>query len=212
MPKSTCKICSHPERAEIENAILSMTTAPVEERMTIEVIAKEFDVDLNELKMHALFHTPLVSKQDVAYCEQSGCNELGEFGESAETSGSSEPDGTATPAVGRESLTRKMKLREADMLAAVSNEYLVTLKAMGRRLNKLTAVSSIDAEDDDKQYALSKMLTKPMVDLYIGLGGEIRQNVKVMAELDRMLNGPQDSTAGGLAALAQAIRGSDLSG
>ena len=83
---------------------------------------------------------------------------------------------------------------------------------MGRRLSKLTAVSSIDLEDDDKQFQLSKLLTKPMVDLYIGLGGEIRQNVKTMAELDRMLNGPQDSTAGGLVALAQAIRGSDVNG
>lgn len=195
MPKSKCKICSHPERAEIENAILSMTTAPVEERMTVEEIAKEFEVDLNELKMHALFHTPLVSKQDVEVVEQSDATE----------------DASA-PDTSRESLTRKMKLREADMLATVSNEYLVTLKAMGRRLSKLTAVSSIDPEDDDKQFQLSKLLTKPMVDLYIGLGGEIRQNVKTMAELDRMLNGPQDSTAGGLVALAQAIRGSDVNG
>lgn len=206
MPKSKCKICDHSARAEIENAILSMTTAPVNERMSIDDIAKEFEVDLNELKMHALFHTPLVSKSDVEYAEQNVTVDLSVNGELVATG---EVEGSA-PA-GRESLTRKMKLREADMLAAVSNEYLVTLKAMGRRLNKLTAVSSIDAEDDDKQYALSKMLTKPMVDLYIGLGGEIRQNVKVMAELDRMLNGPQDSTAGGLAALAQAIRGSDLS-
>lgn len=207
MPKSKCKICDHPARAEIENAILSMTTAPVDERMGIDDIAKEFEVDLNELKMHALFHTPLVSKADVEYAEQNATVDLSADGELV-AAGEVE---SSAPA-GRESLTRKMKLREADMLAAVSNEYLVTLKAMGRRLNKLTAVSSIDAEDDDKQYALSKMLTKPMVDLYIGLGGEIRQNVKVMAELDRMLNGPQDSTAGGLAALAQAIRGSDLSG
>lgn len=207
MPKSKCKICDHPARAEIENAILSMTTAPVDERMGIDDIAKEFEVDLNELKMHALFHTPLVSKADVEYAEQNATVDLSADGELV--AAGEEP---AEVPQSRESLTRKMKLREADMLAAVSNEYLVTLKAMGRRLNKLTAVSSIDAEDDDKQYALSKMLTKPMVDLYIGLGGEIRQNVKVMAELDRMLNGPQDSTAGGLAALAQAIRGSDLSG
>ena len=210
MPKSKCKICGHPERAEIENAILSMTTAPVEERMTIEEIAKVFDVDLSELKMHALFHTPLVSKQDVAYCEQSGCNELGEFGEPgelAETSGSSEL-GKDTPAVGRESLTRKMKLREADMLAAVGQEYLVTLKTMGRRINKLAQVSSIDIEDEEKQLKLAKLLTKPMVDLYVGLGGEIRQNVKALAEVDRMLNGPQENGNNGLQALADAIRGS----
>ena len=106
------------------------------------------------------------------------------------------------------SLARKMKLREADVLATVNNEYLVTLKAMGRRINRLANVSSIDAEDEAKKVELAKLLTKPMVDLYIGLGGEIRQNVRAMAEVDRMLNGPQDSSNNGLQALADAIRGS----
>lgn len=210
MPKSTCKICNHSERAEIENAILSMTYADTAEgRVTIEEIAKEFNVDINELKTHALFHTPLVTKSDFEHAEQPVETDLCANGELLAT-GEIEPD-DAKP-TGRDSLTRKMKLREADMLAVVNNEYLVTLKAMGRRLNKLAAVSSIDAEDEDKQFMLSKLLTKPMVDLYIGLGSEIRQNVKVMAELERMLNGPQDSTGGGLLALAQAIRGSDVNG
>ncbi|MEG2479896.1 MAG: hypothetical protein RSA50_06460 [Mucinivorans sp.] len=108
----------------------------------------------------------------------------------------------------RESLTRRMKLREADMLSAVSNEYLVTLKTMGRRINKLASVSSIDVEDEDKQLRLARLLTKPMTDLYIGLGGEIRQTIKTMAELDRMLNGPEDENSSGLKALASAIRNS----
>ena len=79
---------------------------------------------------------------------------------------------------------------------------------MGRRINRLASVSSIDCEDADKEVKLAKLLTKPMVDLYIGLGGEIRQNVKAMAEVDRMLNGPQDNGNSGLQALADAIRGS----
>ena len=79
---------------------------------------------------------------------------------------------------------------------------------MGRRINKLASVSTIDVEDAEKETKLAKMLTKPMVDLYVGLGGEIRQNVKAMAEVDRMLNGPQDTSGNGLLALAEAIRGS----
>ena len=55
---------------------------------------------------------------------------------------------------------------------------------------------------------MAKMLTKPMTDLYIGLGGEIRQAVKTMSEVDRMLNGPEDTATSGLRALADAIRGS----
>ena len=204
---SSCKICNHPDRAEIENAILTMTAdAPPNEKNSIEQIAEQYKVDLDELKMHALFHTPLVGDGDVEELRAEGgvCNtlipEAGCDVPTVECVSKPEP---------RDSLTRRMKLREADMLAAVGQEYLVTLKTMGRRINKLAQVSSIDIEDEEKQLKLAKLLTKPMVDLYVGLGGEIRQTVKTMAELDRLLNGPEDSAATGLAALAQAIRRSD---
>ena len=190
---SMCTICNHPDRAEIENAILSMTDGL---KTSIEVIAEQYDVSLSDLTMHALFHTPLVDAADI--------EELRD----AETLGDTEQTEVvrATP---RDSLTRRMKLREADLLAAVGNEYLVTMKTMGRRINKLAQVSEIDIEDNDRQLKLAKLLTKPMVDLYVGLGGEIRQTVKTMAELDRLLNGPEDSATSGLMALAKAIQGSD---
>lgn len=178
-----CEICKHKDRADIENAILSISS---DTGMTIEKIAEFYKVDLSALRNHALFHTPLVVS-------------LG-FTEGA----AEQPEAVEEKA----SLARRMKLREADILATVSNEYLVTLKAMGRRINKLATVSDIDIEDADKEVKLAKMLTKPMVDLYISLGGEIRQNVKAMAEVDRMLNGPQDNGSGGLLALAEAIKGS----
>lgn len=203
---SSCKICNHPDRAEIENAILTMTAdAPPNEQNSIETIAEQYKVPLDELKMHALFHTPLVGDGDIEELHaEGGCNgdvcDIPSFDPNVEQ---------APKAVPRDSLTRKMKLREADMLAAVGQEYLVTLKTMGRRINKLAQVSSIDIEDEEKQLKLAKLLTKPMVDLYVGLGGEIRQTVKTMAELDRMLNGPEDNLSSGLGALAAAIRGSD---
>lgn len=175
-----CSICNRADRAEIENAVLSIST---ESGLTVEMIAEQYGCSLADLRTHALFHTPLVSTAAV---------------EASET--------TPEP---RPSLTRKIRLREADILEAVSNEYLVTLKAMGRRINKLANGSSIDAEDADKAVQLAKLLTKPMVDLYVGLGGEIRQNVRAMAEVDRMLNGPQENGNSGLQALADAIRGSN---
>ncbi|MCM1220262.1 MAG: hypothetical protein NC548_37810 [Lachnospiraceae bacterium] len=184
---STCKICNHPERAAIENAILALTTSG---SGSVEDIATQFDVPLDELKMHAMFHTPLVSDADIKAIEL-------HKGEEPED----RPRG--------DSLTRKMGLREADILATVANEYLVTMKTMGRRINKLAQVSSIDEEDQAKQLQLAKLLTKPMVDLYVGMGSEIRQTVKTMGELDRMLNGPEDSANQGLSALAAAIRQSD---
>ena len=191
---SLCTICNHPDRAEIENAILSMTDGV---KTSIEVIAEQYDVSLSDLKMHALFHTPLVGAADIE-----------ELRDADMTAGDTEQT-VAVRATPRDSLTRRMKLREADLLAAVGNEYLVTMKTMGRRINKLAQVSEIDIEDNDRQLKLAKLLTKPMVDLYVGLGGEIRQTVKTMAELDRLLNGPEDSATSGLVALAKAIQGSD---
>lgn len=190
---SMCTICNHPDRAEIENAILSMTDWS---KLSIEAVAEQYDVSLADLKMHVLFHTPLVGAADI--------EELRD----AETLGDTEQT-EVVRAAPRDSLTRRMKLREADLLAAVGNEYLVTMKTMGRRINKLAQVSEIDIEDNDRQLKLAKLLTKPMVDLYVGLGGEIRQTVKTMAELDRLLNGPEDSATSGLVALAKAIQGSD---
>ena len=194
---SLCTICNHPDRAEIENAILSMTDGV---KTSIEVIAEQYDVSLSDLKMHALFHTPLVDAADIEELRDA---------ETLTTSSGDTEQTVAVRATPRDSLTRRMKLREADLLAAVGNEYLVTMKTMGRRINKLAQVSEIDIEDNDRQLKLAKLLTKPMVDLYVGLGGEIRQTVKTMAELDRLLNGPEDSATSGLVALAKAIQGSD---
>lgn len=174
-----CSICNHSSRADIENAILTMSSS--EDGLSIEQIAEHYKVSLEDLKVHVLFHTPVVGA------------DIFEKTDSAEQ---------------RNSLLRKTKLREVDMLSAINDEYLVTLKAVGRRLHKLAQPSSIDIEDEDKQFKWAKLLTKPTVDLYLGLGGEIRQNVKTMAEIDRMLNGPQDDTNGGLRMLAQAIAGS----
>ena len=182
-----CSICNRSDRAEIENAILNISA---ESGLTVESIAEQYKLDLQELRNHALFHTPLVAPCDIV---------------TPTTDLQLNPDAEAKVPT---SLARKMKLREADILATVNNEYLVTLKAMGRRINRLATVSSIDTEDEAKRVELAKLLTKPMVDLYIGLGGEIRQNVKAMAEVDRMLNGPQENNNNGLQALAEAIRGS----
>lgn len=193
-----CTICNSNKRADIENAILALTSeAPTNELNTIDKIAETFEVPLEELKLHAIFHTPLTSTADIAKIDEAASAEL------------NKTDKTSTEP--RDSLTRKMKLREADLLSAVSNEYLVTLKAMGRRINKLIAVRNIDVEDEEQLMKCAKLLTKPMVEMYIGLGGEIRQTVSAMAELNQKLNGPEDSVGSGMIALAQAIRSSSES-
>lgn len=192
--KRACPICDREDRAEIENAILAMTSS--DRHYDIDKIAEEFEVDVSALKMHAMFHTPLVDEADLVK-------------EVEAVTGSTEIDDEKEPVV-RDSLARQMKLREVDILTDTTNEYLVTLHAAGRRINRLFGVINGKAgEDDDQAIRLSKYLTKPMVDLYIGLGSEIRASVKTMAEINKLINGAQDETTTGLMALANAIRGSD---
>jgi len=188
-----CTICQHPDRAEIEAAILNMTVSTPPSN--IDNIAEAFNVDPLELRQHALFHVPLTDESDLeAVASYQSALDGVSFDEL--------PQLTPEP---RQSLTRKMKLREADMLMAVANEYLVTLKTIGRRINKLASISSIDVEDEEKQLKLARLLTKPIVDLYVGIGSEIRQTVRATAELDRLLNGPEENQNSGLQALAAAI-------
>lgn len=174
----TCSICTRSDRAEIENALLN---APPTAESSIDDISKAFEVDVTELKTHAMFHTPLGFDVE-------------------EITKEAEP---------KACLSRKMRLREVDILSEMNSEYLVTLKAMGRRINRITGISSIDEEDREKQVAIAKLLTKPMVELYIGIGGEIRNNVKLIADIDKLINGPAEQDANsGLIALANAIAGS----
>ena len=213
MPKK-CSICCRDDRADIENAILNMTSAATpKERTSIEDIAKQFDLtskdSFDDLKMHALFHMPLVTKYDLEAADSAAEKILDQIGSGATLPNLSDvPNSSVEPIEGRMSMSKKLKLLEADVLTSVNNEYLVTLKAVGRRVNKLAQVSSIDEEDADKQLWCAKLMTKPIVDLYLGLGAEIRKNVATITDIDRAVNGPQDSTTSGLAALASAIRDS----
>lgn len=192
-----CSICDSALRSDIENAILNMTSSG--DGCTLEQIAEAYGVDKEELKIHAMFHTPLVSAEELEPKVRAATKVEG-MDEFQLTEEEEKPL--------RNSLTRQMRLRETDLLQEVTNEYLITLKAMGRRINRLIVVKEIDGDDDDQAYRMAKLLTKPAVDLYLGLGGEIRQTVKTISDIDRAINGPKDGTSSGLQALADAIRGS----
>ena len=158
-----CSICTHFQRADIENALLSMSSDNPE--VTLEAIAEDYHVTLNELKVHALMHTQMGISPDAAQQAPS--------------------------------IARQLKLKEADILSAVINEYMVTLKAVGRSINALTYNENFE-----------QRLNKPVVDLYLGTGGEIRSTVKTLAELNGILNGPETGGNAGLLALVQAITNS----
>ena len=96
------------------------------------------------------------------------------------------------------SITAQLKLREADMLTAVAEEYMQTLVLMGERIR-----SHADAD-----LAMEKLLTKSVVDLYLGVGSEIRHTVKALADLNSVINGDATGARSGLASLAEAINNS----
>lgn len=152
----SCKVCTHYKRAEIENALLSMSTDKIDEELA--TIAVEYSVEINELKIHALMHTPI------------------------------------NITANNDSIARQLKLKEANVLSAVINEYLVTLKSVGRQINAWAVGGNFE-----------RMINKPVVELYLGTGGEIRATVRTLAELNSLLNGPDTGNASGLHALAAAI-------
>lgn len=53
----TCPICNHPNRAEIEQLVLSVS--PSNPLLTLDAIADAYCVDPRSLRVHALMHTPL---------------------------------------------------------------------------------------------------------------------------------------------------------
>lgn len=157
-----CAICEHPDRYEIEQALMHLGPS-----ITIESIAEEYNVNVVDLKRHAMVHSSLSLLED---------------GEEESTS-----------------IVGKIKMKEASMLEEVAIEYMITLKNVGRRINTYASKEDV---------AFEKLLTKPVADLYVGLGSEIRQTVEAIAKIDQILNGPKEDNTSGLAALAAAINDS----
>lgn len=101
-----CNICNHAERPAIENALLCRSLGDA--TMTIESIAKEFNVNSRELQVHALMHIPVADLTGM-------------------------PEDIDADKV---SITSKLKLREASILEQTMNEYYATLKNLGAKINR----------------------------------------------------------------------------
>lgn len=157
----SCLVCDHANRFEIEQALLHLS-----ETCTLEAISKLYEVPIEDLKQHAIFHNPM----NVVDVEDP-------------------------------SISKMIKISEADIVSETIKEYSITLKNIGRRINNYACSDVADVK-------LEKILTKSVVDLYLGLGSEIRQSVKALAEINQILNGPKDDSTSGLEALALAINAS----
>lgn len=159
-----CVICSHPERKAIEEYLIASDYGS--NNMSMKEIADKFKVNVQDLQVHALMHTPIAQLEG--------------------------------DAVG-DSIAANVKKREANLLSSMADEYYITLKAVGRNIR-----STIENDDDGG----AKLVTKQMVDLYIGAGNNLRQTMESLVTMNQKINGEQDSGMQALADVVAAIRNS----
>lgn len=198
----TCPICQHPERAEIERLVLSISAS--NPSLTLDIIADAYGVSSRELRVHTLMHTPLAL----------------DFSAEAETAlidtfqlRAGQPSAEATSTQGavsvshKQRLTDKIDMREGDMLLASANEMLTTLTTLGRRIHSFASDNSSGSDQ-----RLANFCNNALVNLYIGTSAELRKNIQAINELNTSINGAADSGANGLLALAEAIKNSAKAG
>ena len=206
MNPRSCPICRHPERAEIERMVLSMSAS--NPSLTLDAIADAFGISVRELRVHTLMHTPLAldfsAEAETALIDDFKLRAGQPLAESTSTQGadsvSHTPSGKITP---RQRLADRIDMREGDMLLAAANEMLTTLTTLGRRIKSYAGDGS---EGSDQR--LAAFCSNAMVNLYVGASTELRKSIQAINELNTSLNGAADSGSEGLKALAAALAGS----
>ena len=163
----TCSVCNHEKRAEIEQALLCRSMGDLS--VTIESIAKKYDLKPIDVQIHALMHATI-----------------------------SEPNGVDDKPV---TLVESVRFKEAESLRQSTFEYQNTLTLLGAKLREEISAHT------DKNPTLQK-LSRATVDLYLGLGGEIRSAVDSLVRMNNMINGEDNGGLKGLADLVTAIRSS----
>ena len=204
MNPRSCPICRHPERAEIERMVLSMSAS--NPSLTLDAIADAFGISVRELRVHTLMHTPLAldfsAEAETALIDDFKLRAGQPLAESTSTQGadSVSHSGKITP---RQRLADRIDMREGDMLLAAANEMLTTLTTLGRRIKSYAGDGS---EGSDQR--LAAFCSNAMVNLYVGASSELRKSIQAINELNTSLNGAADSGSEGLKALAAALAGS----
>lgn len=105
-----CNVCSHPHREEIENALYKMNSKNANK--ILAKISEEYDVSIEDLQKHALFHTPIMG----------------------------DPQGDSEDEI-HDSIVRQIKMREADVLSAIVLDQATTVKVLGKRIRRFATSS-----------------------------------------------------------------------
>ena len=207
MNPRSCPICRHPERAEIERMVLSMSAS--NPSLTLDAIADAFGISVRELRVHTLMQTPLAldfsAEAETALIAdfQSRAGQPSAESTSAQGAASVSNNPSAGHVTPRQRLADRVDMREGDMLLAAANEMLTTLTTLGRRIKSYAGDGS---EGSDQR--LAAFCNNSLVNLYIGASSELRKSIQAINELNTSLNGAADSGSEGLKALAAALAGS----
>lgn len=199
-----CPVCNHPERGEIELALLRIS--PNNPQLTLEVIADAYGLKLIDLQRHALMHTPDIlspTGDSTGVCAKQFQDTAGVTSSLPDLIESTSAQGaSAAPVVSnigsRQRMTDLVGMREGDLLLGAAQEYYTTLVLLGKRIKRYTM-------DTEYEQGIPAFCTKAVVDLYLGCGAEIRNAVKGINELNTAVNGAHDPGADGLKALAEAL-------
>lgn len=81
-----------------------------------------------------------------------------------------------------ESIATRLAVKEADALSQACAEYMATLKRVG------VAIESQIASVESGEITVGQALSKSLVDLYLGTGNQIRENVKLLMDAERDMN------------------------
>lgn len=222
----SCPLCVSANLTSIERDIQGSNL----QESSLEAIARVHNLKLFDIQTHAMFHMHIVPGDVLLNSSSSSANSANSDDTTFEVSrnladqvptcqqppnpkpGTVSMKQLAEYAIMRDSITRQARLRELDDLKAVNDEYLNTLRNLSRNINGLLDVQKslgISVEDQyESQVRVAKLLTKPMVDAYLGVGAQIRDNTATMSKVFKEMNGDESEGANaGLIALANALRG-----
>lgn len=99
------------------------------------------------------------------------------------------------------SITEQIHLREADVIRDAMNENFATLKNLSTKINQIVS------EHTSKEPTLN-MLSKSVVDLYLGCSQAINEAANTLVKLNLAVNGEKDNGLDGLKALVNVINAS----
>lgn len=194
-----CKVCGSAHKTEIESALLKIELA-TEKPKALQYVADSYGVSSNELKIHAVMHMSMpidLGNRARASDEPNQADGVGPSSRNLDV------DVDLPELLINPSLTHQMKLRESDMLLLSAQEYLMTLQNVGRRINRIANHNDSEIDND---FLFAKYITKPLVDLYVGTGRELRETLRAIADVNQIVNGPKENDGSGLTALANAIK------